>query len=118
LWFLPYTKAFQHRNSNHIPPIGETKPKYNTTQQHNTTMVCMFESFRNAILFIGFGTGFIGFQDVFLAYERTISLSGMPPLPAMEADTQQGRLHHRGGEFQRPTIPTKDPKRKLVLEGR
>jgi hypothetical protein len=81
-------------------------------------MVCMFESFRNAILFIGFGTGFIGFQDVFLAYERTISLSGMPPLPAMEADTQQGRLHHRGGEFQRPTIPTKDPKRKLVLEGR
>jgi hypothetical protein len=43
-------------------------------------MVYLFESFRNALLFLGFGTGFLGFEDVFMAYERTISLPGMPPL--------------------------------------
>jgi len=37
----------------------------------------IFESFRNALLFLGFGTGFLGFEDVFVTYDRTITLPGM-----------------------------------------
>ena len=37
-------------------------------------MMYVFESFRNAALFLGFGTGFLGFEDVFVTYDRIISL--------------------------------------------
>ena len=39
--------------------------------------MCLFENFRNALLFIGFGTGLMGFEDIFLTYGRTISISSM-----------------------------------------
>ena len=46
----------------------------------------LFESFRNAMLFLGFGSGFIEFEDVFLTYDRTISLPAMVQPQALEYD--------------------------------
>ncbi len=68
----------------------------------------IFESFRNAVLFLGFGTGFLGFEDVFLTYDRTI---GLPDLMPQMGDTsithnkqQQGSKQHRDFQFE-PFLP-------------
>mmetsp|Transcript_1385 Transcript_1385/g.3069 ORF Transcript_1385/g.3069 Transcript_1385/m.3069 type:complete len:84 (+) Transcript_1385:83-334(+) len=63
-------------------------------------MVCLFENFRNALLFIGFGTGLMGFDDIILTYGRTISLSSLESFFSPEsvttemARTTEEKAHH------------------------
>ena len=70
-------------------------------------MMHFFDNFRNALLIMGFGVGILGFEDVLLAYERTILVSDVPLLsPDMLPDIAIAthRKHLAGADW-RPRIP-------------